>query len=62
MQHPLRFVAEARRLNEAAFIEYAIAHSTRYSIIPSHDGNHADATVSTWHVDALVEAYKQSIE
>lgn len=62
MQHRLNDVARSRRLNEAAFIEYAISHSTRYSIIPSHDGNHATATVSTWHVDSLVEAYKQSTE
>ena len=55
MNHPVKEVAENRRLDPKKLAEFAEKNHLRYSIIPTSAG----PTVSTWHVDQFVEDFKK---
>lgn len=56
MHHRVIDVAERRFLEDDKLLEFALENHNRFSIC----GEGRDATVSTWHVDGLVDAYKQA--
>ncbi len=54
MHHRLVNIAFNRRLDEDKFVAFSEANADRFKV---HNGG-----VSSWWVDGLVEAYKESIE
>lgn len=58
MWHSLAYVAEARRLDEKQFVDFALSNQERHGIVVER----GVAEVSTWHVDALVRDFKASVE
>jgi len=54
MWHTLTAVADARRLDAAEFVKFAMASTDKYGICTDR----VDPEVNTWHVDTLVNDFK----
>lgn len=53
MWHPLQRVAETHHLNEARFVEFAMANSQEFHIV--------DGEVSTFYANQLIDGYKDTV-
>ena len=51
MWHDLKTVANNRFLNDETFTAFALDNVNKFSVVSEQ--------VSTWHVNALVEAYRE---
>ena len=58
MYHGLRSLAESRFFDVEKFTEFAHQHEDKYGLVGAGKGE--NATVSTWHVDDLCEAFKKA--
>lgn len=56
MWHPLQFITQSRFLNEASFVEFAHQRAEEFGLEIRTD--RPSSRVSTWHVDALVAAFR----